>query len=108
MERERARRRMSKAWVQFEYRIAKLFGGRRRGRYAEGNDIADVPGFSIECKLNKRPSYGLMFDACKQAEGDKENELDIAIAIVKKRGKGIPDNDALVIMRLEEYKKHFV
>jgi hypothetical protein len=98
---------MSKAWAQFEWRISKIFKGHRRGAYQEGNDIV-VDGWSIECKLNKRPSYGLMLNACRQAEGDKENESDIPIAIVKKKGRGIPDKDALVIMRLEEFEKHFV
>ena len=47
-----------------------------------------------------------MFDACLQAEKNKEQELDIPIAIVKK--SGVRDKNSLVIMRLETFKEFFV
>lgn len=98
------------SWKNFERRIAKIFKGKRRGAYVSDgthgkNDII-VDGFSIECKLLKRPTYQQMFNACLQAESNKEKETDIPIAIVKK--SGVNDKNALVIMRLEQFKDHFV
>jgi len=98
------------SWKNFERRIARIFGGKRRGAYVSDgikgkNDII-VNGWSIECKLLKRPTYQQMFDACIQAEKNKEETNDIPIAIVKK--SGVRDNNALVIMRLEQFKDYFV
>ena len=99
-----------KSWKAWERRVAKRFGGERRGADFRGrtggkNDII-VEGFSVEVKLLSRPTYGDMFNACLQAEGAKENVLDAAVAVVKK--KGARDNDALVIMRLEEFERHYL
>lgn len=103
---------MDKAWKAWERRVAKMFNGKRRGADFRGegrkgkNDII-APGWSIECKLQKAfPNY--LLDWCRQAEGAKENELDIPVVIFKKKGSHVPDNDALVIMRLEEFREHFV
>ena len=98
------------SWKNYERRIAKIFKGKRRGAYVSDgttgkNDII-VDGWSIECKLLKRPTYQQMFDACMQAEKNKEKETDIPIAVVKK--SGVRDNNALVIMRLEQFKDFFV
>jgi hypothetical protein len=98
------------SWKNFESRIAKVFRGVRRGAHVSDgekgkNDII-VDGWSIECKLLKRPTYQQMMDACLQAEAAKENDLDIPIAIVKKNG--VRDKNALVIMRLEQFKEFFV
>jgi len=100
-----------KSWKAFERRIAKLFGGERRGadyadRLGGKNDII-VAGFSIECKLLKRPTYQQMFDACIQAENSAESIIDIPIAIVKKNKQGLKDKDALVVMRLETFLGFF-
>jgi hypothetical protein len=100
-----------KSWKAWERRVAKLFGGQRRGAdYGDmlggKNDII-VAGFSIECKLLKRPTYQQMFDACVQAESSAENIIDIPIAIVKKNKQGLKDKDALVIMRLETFLGFF-
>lgn len=98
------------SWKAFERRMARIWKGKRRGAYVSDgshgkNDII-VDGWSIECKLLKRPTYQQMFDACLQAESNKEKDNDIPIAIVKK--SGVRDDNALVIMRLEQFKDHFV
>lgn len=98
-----------KSWKAFERRMCRIFKGERRGadykskRGGKNDCLAD--GWSIECKLLGRPTYQQMFDACKQAENAKESEMDIPIAIVKK--KYAEDKDALVIMRLETFKEFF-
>ena len=101
-----------KSWKSFERRICKLFGGQRRGAdYGDSrggkNDCIDVPGFSMELKLLKRPTYQQMFDACVQAEDSAESIIDIPIAIVKKNKQGLKDKDALVVMRLETFLGFF-
>ena len=98
-----------KAWKAFERRIAKIFGGKRRGAHTsdgkKGKSDIIKDGFSIECKLLARPTRQQMFDACLQAERNAESILDIPLAIVKK--KYDRDGDALVIMRLETFRDHF-
>lgn len=106
------------SWKNFEARIAKYFGGKRRGAYVfDGrvgkNDVVDkdgspLDGWSIEVKLNKRPTYHLMFDAALQAEKAANNNSDIPIAVVKKNHRGIKDNDALVIIRFEKFREFFL
>jgi len=101
-----------KSWKAFERRICSLFGGQRRGAdYADQSggkdDCVNTPGFSIELKLLKRPTYQQMFDACIQAETNSKSIIDIPIAIVKKNKQGLKDNDALVIMRLETFREFF-
>ena len=106
------------SWKNFESRIAKIFGGKRRGAYVSDgqsgkNDVVSengspLEGWSIELKLNKRPTYQLMFDACIQAENSVEVFTDIPIAIIKKNHKGIKDKDSLVIMRLEKFREFFI
>ena len=98
------------SWKAFELRIAKIMGGKRRGAYVSdgttGKSDIIKDGFSIECKLLKRPTYQQIFDACLQAERNAESIMDIPIAIVKK--SGARDKDSLVVMRLETFKEHFV
>lgn len=98
------------SWKAFERRIAKVFGGKRRGAYVSDgrkgkNDII-VNGWSIECKLLKRPTYQQMMNAILQAEAAAEAETDIPIAIVKKNG--VRDKNSLVIMRLERFRDFFI
>lgn len=97
-----------KSWKAFERRVCKMFKGERRGAdYADRsggkNDCIETDGFSVECKLLKRPTFQQMFDACKQAEGNAETWMDMPIAIVKKNKQGLKDKDALVVMRLETF-----
>ena len=97
------------SWKAFELRISRILGGKRRGAYVsdgtKGKSDIIKDGWSIECKLLKRPTYQQMFDACLQAERNAESGMDIPIAVVKKSGKR--DKDSLVIMRLETFKEFF-
>ena len=77
-----------KAWKAFERRMAKIWGGVRRGAHTSDgksgkNDII-VEGWSVECKLLSRPTYGQMFNACSQAESNMEESNDIPVAVIKK------------------------
>ncbi|RMD59756.1 hypothetical protein D6833_11005 [Candidatus Parcubacteria bacterium] len=94
-----------KAWKAFERRIAKYLGGKRRGAYTSdgrtGKSDVILSGWSVECKLLSRPTYGKMVAAAKQAERNRENDDDYAIAVVKRKGQY--DRDAIVIMRFEEF-----
>lgn len=99
------------SWKAWERRIAKWFQGQRRGadyadRYSQAgkNDII-VDGFSIEAKLYKRPSYGMIKKAIRQAEAAKEDPNDIAVAIIKK--KYDLDEDAIMAMSPKEFLDHF-
>ena len=95
-----------KGWKAFERRVARIFGGERRGA-----DFGDARGgktdvihdhFAIECKLLARPTYQQMLDACLQAEAASE-PLQEPVAVVKRKRQGSPDGDALVVMRLETF-----
>ena len=98
------------SWKNFERRIAKVFGGKRRGAYVSdgksGKSDIIKDGWSIECKLLSRPTFGQMMDACLQAERNAEHHMDIPIAVIKK--KNAKDNDSLVVMRLEMFKEFFI
>ena len=101
-----------KSWKALERRICRMFGGERRGAdYADQsggkNDCVNTPGFSIELKLLKRPTYQQIFDACIQAENNAESIIDIPIAVVKKNRQGLKDKDALVTMRLGTFLDFF-
>ena len=98
-----------KSWKAWERRVAKMFGGERRGadyRSASGgkNDIIKE-GWSIEVKLLSRPSFGQMSAAFDQAVEASEPG-DIPIAIIKK--KFDLDENALVVMKLGEFMEWFV
>lgn len=101
-----------RSWKAWERRVAKLFGGQRRGadyKAKEGGGKNDIilEGWSIECKLYARPSFGVMMEAVRQAEANVDDPYDIPIGVIKKKGRGIPDKDALVIMRLETFLEFF-
>ena len=100
----------TKTWKSFELRVAKWFGGQRRGadfqRLGLGQNDVIKEGFSIECKLLKRPSFGEILAATKQAEAAKEHESDIAVAVIKRNGDR--DDDSLFVMRKSEFLSNFV
>lgn len=100
-------------WKSVEGKIAAYWGGKRRGadfkkRNGPGgkNDVIDVPGWSIEIKHSKRPTFGLMTEAVDQAIAAKENPDDIPVAVVHKLGDSY--EDSLVVMRLSEFEKFFI
>jgi len=98
------------AWKVFERRIARVFGGKRRGAgtSTEGKGKTDivVPGWAIECKLLSRPGYADLLNAARQAEANADQPTDIPVAILKR--KGDLDKHALVVMRLERFEEFFV
>jgi hypothetical protein len=100
-----------KSWKAVERRIALYFPkGRRRGADYRGEqggktDII-APGWSIEVKQSKRPTYGLMCEAVAQAERNRVNPADIPVAVIHRQGDRY--GDSLVIMRLEEFAAHFI
>ena len=92
---------MDAGWKQFERRIAKMIGGRRRGPDVsdESGGKTDIihPGFGVECKLLARSGHADILEAVRQAERNSE-DTQTPIAIVKR--KHDRDKDALVCMRL--------
>lgn len=119
---------MSKSWKNWELRVAKLFGCKRRGPDFRGEhggkDDLTHAWYAVEVKLLARPTYQQMLDACRQAESAApiakvETDFDCGmdpfkphttvtevrrepIAIVKR--KGDRDEDALVIQRLATFR----
>ena len=99
-----------KAWKAFERRVAEVFGGKRRGAYtgdgAHGKSDVIAPGWGIECKLYTNPDYDTLLAAARQAERNRENESEIPVGVIKR--KGGKDSNALVVMRLEVFAEFFV
>jgi len=98
------------AWKAWERRVAKIFGGRRRGSDTrtggKGKTDVIVDGWSIEVKLLSRPGYSDLLNAARQAEANADQPTDIPVAILKR--KGDLDKHALVVMRLERFEEFFV
>jgi hypothetical protein len=97
------------AWKAFERRIARVFGGTRRGAYtgSNGQGRSDIicPGYSVECKLLSRPSFADLLAAAQQAEANADPDC-IPVAVVKR--KGDLDRHAVVVMRLETFRDWFI
>ena len=96
------------AWKAWERRVARSFGGERRGPLTRGADGGKtdvvVEGYAIECKLLSRPSFQQMLEAALQAEHNGEPG-DIPLAVIKR--KRDQDAHALVVMRLPEFMAWF-
>lgn len=99
--------RPTTSWKAFESRIAKLFGGKRRGAYtgSNGQGMTDVihETWAIECKLLGAPGWAQMLAAAKQAEANAEPGQE-PVAIIKR--KNARDEDALVVQRLGVFADH--
>ncbi len=95
-----------KSWKAWERRIAAYLGPEAKRRGADfggrtgGKDDVIHSVYSVEAKLLSKPTFGLMLEACRQAEANAE-EGKIPVAVVKK--KRSLDMDALVVMRLERW-----
>ena len=98
----------SQSWKKFERYIAGVLGGQRRGAYtgSGGHGKTDIihEHWGVECKLLKSPTYAALMDACLQAERNSEPG-QCPIAIVKRKNDA--DGDALVVMRLDMFWRHF-
>ena len=97
------------SWKAFERRIARVFGGVRRGADTRGphGGKSDViaNGWAIECKLLGRPSYSDLLAAAHQAElAAKPAELPVAVV----KRKRADDADALVVLRLATFRAWFI
>jgi hypothetical protein len=93
----------SRAWKNFEKKVADAIGGKRRGAVREGSRETDDiihEDISIECKLLGAPTFSDMLAACEQAER-LAPEGKLPIAVVGRKSKGI--KNALVIMRFEKF-----
>ncbi len=98
------------AWKQFERRVARAFGGERRGPdNRDGRrgktDCIGVPGFAIECGLGRTYTrYAEMLAKVRQVERNAEpSEMPIAVL----KAPRIADADALVVMRLPTFLAWF-
>ena len=98
-----------KSWKNVERFVCRALGGDRRGANTGfgtvGEGKSDCVGVdaSVEVKLNARPSFQFMVDACKQAEDAREESWHPAFAVIKK--KGSKKKDTLVCFRWEEFLK---
>ena len=97
----------NKAWKEFERIVAIKVGGQRRGAYTGGSDggKTDVihEHLAIECKLLKAPTWGKIQEAVRQADGNRDDEAQVAVAFVRKKGERW--QDALVATTLEEFAR---
>jgi len=97
-------------WKSWERRVAKMFGGVRRGAdyggYSGGKNDVILAGYSIEVKLLSNPHWGDLVGAVAQAQKAKEHDDDIPLVVIRK--KGDKDTSALVIMAVSDFVSNFV
>ena len=103
-----------KGWKQYERRIAKRFGLKRRGADFRGpgggkDDAVALPGepesvYSLEMTLQKVLSYIQLLAKCYQAEANASSGK-VPLVIAKQARQR--DRDSLVVMRLETFEEFF-
>jgi len=102
-------RRHTNTWKSVELRIAAILGGKRRGADTRSDNAgkSDIikPGWSVEVKHSKKPSFGLMLEAIDQAERNRPKPDDIPIAVIHKERQEYADS--LVVMRLSTFSELF-
>lgn len=92
-------------WKGFERRLAECLNGKRipvTGMDRHGADVV-TPMFCIQAKLRKgQPSYlrEWLDGICLTALASNR----IGVVIWKTPGRGKPDDDALVVMRLKDFE----
>lgn len=102
----------TKTWKAAERAIAKWFpGSKRRGpdftnELAVGKSDLVYPGYSIEVKHSKRPTYTLLTSAVQQAITNKTHPNDIPLAVIHKAGEEY--KNSLVVMRLSDFSEFFI
>ena len=100
------------SWKQFEARVARRFGLKRRGAdYGDASggktDAVNLDGsesqhWALECKLYGRIGYQVLLDACRQVEAAaKPGQEPIVVAKLK----NLPDDNALVVMRFATFRE---
>jgi hypothetical protein len=91
-------------WKRYERRIAKWFGGKRRGAHTsetrQGKCDIVCETWAPECTLQLRGSIGYkeLLKKCRQAEANAEGEL---VPVVVAKLVNMADKDSLVVMRGE-------
>ena len=82
--------------------MSKRFGTVRLG--ATGDDGPDffTPTFSVQCKLRKSVPQWLT-EAVSNAVRNA-TECRVGIALVKRNGRAMLDEDTLVVMRLKDFE----
>lgn len=97
------------AWKEFERRVARSFGGTRRGPDTRNsmsgggkNDITNTPCWSIECKKYKQPFWGTVIGALAQAKQAREYESDIPTAVIAKKQQ--PYDLSIVCITLKDFE----
>ena len=95
--------RITKSWKNFERRMATRFGSVREG--ATGDDGADfyTSEFSVQCKLRRDVPKWLV-GAVQNAVANA-SEKRVGIALVKKNGRAMLDDDTLVVLRLVDFQR---
>ena len=98
-------------WKHWERKIAAVFGMKRRGAdYGDASggksDATNIDGtesdvWCLEAKHSKRPSFGLMLDACRQSEAAAHDGQEPVVVVHRERD-GL--EDCLVVQRLETFK----
>jgi hypothetical protein len=99
-------------WKAAEREVAKYFpDGERRGadfRLKNSNTgKTDVisPGWAIEVKHSRRPTYGLVLQALDQATKAQGHPDDIVVAVVHRHGTRY--SDSVVYMYTDRFVEHF-
>lgn len=94
-----------KTWKAVERAIAKLLGGKRRGADFRGVDAGKtdiiLPGYALEVKHSKRPTWTLVRQVLEQAERNRSSPEDISAGIIHPAGWDYVNS--FVIIRLETF-----
>lgn len=91
-------------WKGFERRCAAQLGGKRRPVTGLDRGDGDVftPMFEIQCKVRKgQPSYLREWLAGIVQTATDRNR--IGVVVWKESGRGRPDGEALVVLRLKDW-----
>lgn len=91
-------------WKGFERRCAEKMGGQRRPVTGidRGDGDAFTEMFEIQCKLRAgQPSY--LKDWLSGIVATASSRSRIGVIVWKEPGKGKPDDEALVILRLRDW-----
>ncbi len=101
-------------WKAFERRLARWFGFERYSKTGHGEETPDIVvtnvrlvgrvSLDIECKLRSNIPQ-LLVKAVKQSNRNLVSSRHIPIAVIKEKHK--QDDDAMVIMRLGDFKRFF-
>lgn len=103
----------SSNWKKVELEYCRRLGGGRRGanyrNIESGSGNSDCVGcrnLSVEVKVHQRPTFSIMQDDARKAIARKENQNDIGIAIMKKKGDLY--DDGLVVILWSEFEQRIL